>query len=116
MELRSPVTVGDNLYYAHVDALWEGCRLHSAAVVVDVHTVVERKRGHYILNRPSSMTGGQTKIDIESTQDQNLRGTKKAAILHLYQKMVRRIALVQGHHDIVSGKVSEAAAIIEGLG
>ncbi len=107
---------GDNLFYAHVSALWAGGTLKKAQVVVDEFLVVDRRRnGIYHLNKSSTLTGGQTKVLDGSPQDHDLKRSRRAAIMALYKKMVCRISLVASHPDVLAGKVSEGAAVLEGL-
>lgn len=113
--LANELKVGDHLYYARVESLWKGDKLDSASVIVDCFIVEHKSKKDYTLSKPSSITGGQSKVVIGSWQDKELRQTRKEAVLALYQKMVRRVALVYQHPDVLNGKVSESAAILEGL-
>jgi len=113
MFAMSPVHTEDNLFHARVDSLWAGDRLAQAKVVVDAFHVVEKRKGFYVINKP--FVNGQTKILVGSPQDAELKRNRKEAVLSLYQKMIRRIALVVSHPDVLNGKVSEGAAILEGL-
>jgi hypothetical protein len=95
--------------------MWAGDQLHSANVVVDSFLVLERRRGFYVLDRAPAMSPGQVKVSIESKQDSELQPSREAAVVRLYKKMIRRLTLVASHPDVVSGRVSEASAILEGL-
>lgn len=115
LEFAKP-EAGDSLFHARIDSLWSGQRLIKAEVVIDEFLVMERKRGgQYVLNKCGALTGGQNVISDGSQQDRALKRSRLAAVLSLYKRMANRVALVSMHPDVAAGRVSEGAAMLEGL-
>jgi hypothetical protein len=112
---RPKAEVGDELFYATIDALWRGQRLSKASVVVEKYFVVDVNKNGYHLNKPCSLLDGGTFVTNESHQDHELRLTPDEAVLALYSKVCRRVAVVSNNEAVKSGHISEAAAILEGI-
>lgn len=102
------------IYRSRVDSLWLGGDLEKAEVVTDEYAVLRDRRGTVLLDRPCPALGGSRTAESKAVAEE-FSGTINEAVLHLYDRMMARAEAAYSNGDVISGKIIEAAAVLQWL-
>lgn len=102
------------VFRARVDCTWLNGELESSEVIVDEFAIVGRRRGLVVLDRESTIANGQRAVD-EALIAAEFDTTIGEAIRRLYRKFLARIEAAFTNEDVLSGRISEQAAVLNGL-
>lgn len=102
------------VYRSRVDSLWLGGDLEQAEVVTDEYAILRDRRGVLLLDRPCPALGGGREATHAAVTEE-FSGTIAESVLHLYDRLMARAEAAYENSDVTTGRISEAAAILQGL-
>jgi hypothetical protein len=102
------------VYRARIDSVWRNAEFEEGSIVMEEYAVIRKARGIITLDRPCAATNGLTRVD-QQTFKENFHDKYGDAILHLYARFHARLDAAIENEDVITGKISEGAAILVGL-
>lgn len=104
----------DRIYRARIDCVWLNGDLEKSDVVVDELAVIGRRGDTLTLDRETTTTNGLRHVD-KGLVAAEFSGTIGDALLRLYRKFLARIEAACSNDDVIDGRISEQAAVLNGL-
>lgn len=99
------------LFRARVDSIWLNTDLEDSRVVLEEYAVVGRRGDEMTLDR--ELNGLKT-LPL-SAIGTDVHRCQEHAILALYRKFLVRLELACSNEDVIAGRISEQAAVLNGL-
>jgi len=103
-----------SLFRAKILSVWLNGDLESAEVVVEEFAVVGRKKGFLLLDRESTATNGSRHIEVGAAAA-DFSGSIGDAIINLYGRFLARIEAACSNDDVANGRITEQAAVLNGM-
>lgn len=104
----------DRVYRARVDCIWLNGDLEESAVVVEEFAIVGKKGDTLLLDRESTVTNGLHRVDAGLVKAE-FQPSIGEAVKRLYRKFLARIEAACSNEDVIDGRISEQAAVLNGL-